>query len=226
MPLAKRLPGVLGYFSTRSPSPKPYGSARLVDRSATINGAKVNLTAKQYVDLQKYVGTQTKEQFGLLAASEDFQKLSDEEKVKKLSSILTDIGKLGKIEVLGDSGDAEKIKLSLQVKNDPEYNSRIKSIYDKVQSFDTNGNGLRSKAEKANAQAYINSLSDEEYEAYKTFKAIQSTTKAQNTSTVRNLLGTDPKKAVEYVRNLDSAESKRIIDLLTDEEYALYQQGK
>jgi Mg/Co/Ni transporter MgtE len=44
--------------------------------------------------------------------------------------------------------------------------------------------------------------------------------------TVRDFLNYDPREAVQFVRELPEDEAKRILDLLTDEEYTLYQTGK
>jgi len=41
-----------------------------------------------------------------------------------------------------------------------------------------------------------------------------------------NPLTTDPKKAVEFVRSQYEQERKRLLDVMTDEEYKTYKQGK
>ncbi len=75
---------------------------RSVTTYQTVNGENIKTTAKQNEDLQRYVGQTTKEVFGLLNDDPVFLAMSDEDKAKKMSSLLTDINKAGKILLLGD----------------------------------------------------------------------------------------------------------------------------
>lgn len=75
---------------------------RVVGYSQTINGQKKKLTPTQVTALQQYVGTATRSLFHQFALDPQFQRLSDEEKIKKLSDTLTDIGSAGRIVILGN----------------------------------------------------------------------------------------------------------------------------
>lgn len=75
---------------------------RIVSKTATINGEKIKLGPKQITALQMFVGTVSRDYFHQLANSPDFQALSPEDKIKHMSNVLTDIGRAGKIVILGD----------------------------------------------------------------------------------------------------------------------------
>lgn len=74
----------------------------IVSKTQTINGESRKLTAKEITNMQRYVGTITREIFSTLAQSEQFTALSDDEKAKLLSTILSDIGSAGKVIFLGN----------------------------------------------------------------------------------------------------------------------------
>ena len=112
----------------------------------------------------------------------------------------------------------KKLTIQSKIEGDTGYRDNAKKIYDQVQTL--KGDKGVTKAEKAAQQAYINSLSDEDYDAYTGYKEFQTTYKSTNTSKVRDLLSPDPSKAVEYLRSLPEEEKSRILnDVLTDEEY-------
>jgi hypothetical protein len=77
------------------------GAPKIVDKSVTVEGEKRKLTAKEYNDLQRYVGTATQEMFKQLATDKSFQQLPDDQKAQRLSSLLTAIGQAGRSSVLG-----------------------------------------------------------------------------------------------------------------------------
>lgn len=79
------------------------------------------------------------------------------------------------------------------------------------------------KMDPAEAQKAVEALTDEEYETY---KSVRSSWRSSNTSNVRDLLEIDPKEAVTFLRSLPKSEQERILNLLTDEEYAQYELGK
>ena len=76
---------------------------RVVGRNVTIDGLKRKLEPDEYVDLQRYVGKRTKEEFARLAKSPFFKTLAPEEQAKKLGTLLTNIGSEAKMEVLADA---------------------------------------------------------------------------------------------------------------------------
>jgi len=88
--------------------------------------------------------------------------------------------------------------------------------YDKVRELIKHG-------DSSGAQKIVDSLSKEDY---KTYIDIRGGERAKRTETLRSYLKTDPKKAVEYLRSQLPEEQQRLIKLLTDEEYALYEKGK
>lgn len=73
------------------------------------------------------------------------------------------------------------------------------------------------------AKAKLDAMTEEEYDMY---KSVRTSWRSTNMRTVRDFLGYDPREAVQFVRELPEDEAKRVLDLLTDEEYALYQTGK
>ena len=77
-------------------------SPRAVNYSQTVNGEKKKLTPTQVTALQQYVGTATRDMFHRYASDPNFQKLDDEQKIKVLTNMLTDIGSAGKIVILGN----------------------------------------------------------------------------------------------------------------------------
>jgi len=83
--------------------------------------------------------------------------------------------------------------------------------------------GLLDSGKKAEADAIVNKMSDEQYEMY---KSVRTSERSDHTETTRELLKKDPKAAVEYVRGFRKDEQDRIVNLLTDEEYKIYQKGK
>ena len=90
------------------------------------------------------------------------------------------------------------------------------NIYDKVQELANQGN-------KEDAQKIIENLSDADYEIYKNIRASE---RSKRTEELRTLLGRNPADAVKFVRSQPEDEAKRLINLLTDEEYKLYETGK
>ena len=51
--------------------------------------------------MQRFIGTETRERFNLLANNPSFMRLGDEVKAKNLQKILTEIGHKAKREILG-----------------------------------------------------------------------------------------------------------------------------
>jgi hypothetical protein len=77
---------------------------RSITTNQTVNGKSIKITAQQNEDLQRFVGEATDEAFTQLSQNPAFMKLSDEDKAKKMSSLITDINKAGKVQILGDEG--------------------------------------------------------------------------------------------------------------------------
>jgi len=75
---------------------------RKVSKTTTVNGKKIKLGPKTITQMQRFIGTQSRWYFNMLANSPDFQKLTDEEKINHMSGALTNIGKAMKIVILGD----------------------------------------------------------------------------------------------------------------------------
>ena len=94
--------------------------------------------------------------------------------------------------------------------------AKIQPIFDQVQRLVTEG-----KSEEA--QSVIDSLSDADYETY---KKIRTSYRTKNTEQFRLKLELNPRQAVEYLRSLPQPEAERILDLMSDEEYELYELGK
>jgi len=75
---------------------------RVVNTTQTVNGEKIKLGETKVMELQRFVGTVTKELFHSFATNPGFQAQSDEDKVKYMQSVLTSIGSAAKIWVLGE----------------------------------------------------------------------------------------------------------------------------
>lgn len=77
---------------------------RVAEKNVKFAGIKemVELTAKQQMEYQKYIGNKTGVLFTILSGDEAFMSLPDEDKAKKLQKYLTDINSAAKIEVLGN----------------------------------------------------------------------------------------------------------------------------
>lgn len=97
-----------------------------------------------------------------------------------------------------------------------ELKSKVTPVYERAQAFIKQGR-------MAEAQALVDQLSDSDYEIY---KDIRSADRAKRTEQLRALLRQDPVQAVSYLRKQDSEEQKRLLKVMTEEEYQLYQIGK
>jgi hypothetical protein len=75
---------------------------RTADRSIKINGEQVKLQPTEYSKYQEYIGKKTNDQFGKLSQDPKFMALSDEEKAKKMSNVMSDINSAAKIELFGN----------------------------------------------------------------------------------------------------------------------------
>ena len=75
---------------------------RVTDRKMQINGESYSLSAKQITEFQKYTGKETEKAFADLANNPGFMNQSDEEKIKIMSGIVTDIASAARIKILGN----------------------------------------------------------------------------------------------------------------------------
>ncbi len=75
---------------------------RVTDRKMQINGESYSLSPKQITEFQKYTGKETERAFADLANNPSFMNLPDDEKVKIMSGIVTDIASAGRIKILGN----------------------------------------------------------------------------------------------------------------------------
>lgn len=123
--------------------------------------------------------------------------------------------------------ERDKVEKELVMKSrfdhDEKFREDAKKIYDHVQML--KGDKGTTKAEKAAQQAFIDSLTDAQYEAYQGYKEWQSNWKSSNTKQVRDLLSPNPADAVQFIRSLPEEEKNRILDLLTEDEYKQLKKG-
>ncbi len=91
-----------------------------------------------------------------------------------------------------------------------------RATYDPIQALVTSG-------KQPEADAAVAKLTPEEWDIY---KGIRTGERAKNTEEMRRFLLSSPSKAVEFVRSQLPDEQKRLISVMTDEEYALYEKGK
>lgn len=74
----------------------------LMDKKQTVNGQRVALTPDQYTRVQEYVGKATVSEFTKLILSSRYKNLSDEDRIKEMSNIISDIRSAARIEILGN----------------------------------------------------------------------------------------------------------------------------
>ncbi len=179
------------------------GDASITPRIApkTVGGEPV--TAEDYEQLQRAIGTKTATAFASFADSDAFMALPDGAKADLMATTLTEIGKAGKAEVLGSNPPTGV-----------DWEDRLRYI--EVQALAREGN-------TAEAESIINSLSDDDYEAY---KSVRSATRSKNTQQLRALLKLNPADGVLFLRAQTPEEQSRLLDIMSDEEYALYEEGK
>lgn len=92
----------------------------------------------------------------------------------------------------------------------------MRPTYDRIQQ-------LIEEGKEDTAKGVINAMSDDEYDTYKKIRAAE---RAKNTAQMRELLAADDPEVVRYLRSLSAAEGKRLVGLMTDEEYAAYERLK
>ena len=152
--------------------------------------------------LYDFIDEQVKVPFGDSQAKEKLV-----EYAKKLSS---DDERVRQLFIMRENGvDTKGVSSSGEI-------LRIKPEFDRVQK-------LLKEGKNQEANATVNKMSDADYEAYKKARA---SFRASNTQQLRELLTTEPKKAIEFVRSQHEQESKRLLEVMTDEEYKIYKQGK
>jgi len=105
---------------------------------------------------------------------------------------------------------------AILAENKAKEKEAMQPTYNEVQKLVQGG-------EEDKATEIIDNMTDEDYEIY---KSIRATERSKRTEAFRLKLELDPKQAVEYLRSLDKAEQDRIGNLMTDEEYAIYETGK
>lgn len=89
-------------------------------------------------------------------------------------------------------------------------------VYQKVQE-------LVNQGDAEGAKKMVDSLSDEDYETYKSIRASE---RSKRTTELRTLLDRSPAEAVTYLRSQNKEEQQRLLKVMTDEEYAVYQSAK
>lgn len=90
---------------------------RIASTEQTISGMKRKLSPDEYTALQRFIGERTQKEFQRLSESNHFQYLPDDQKAKKMATLLTDIGLAAKQEVLGDqprTGDG-RVRLQKEI---------------------------------------------------------------------------------------------------------------
>ncbi len=93
---------------------------------------------------------------------------------------------------------------------------RMKPVYEEVQR-------LVQEGKEDEAMQIIYGMTDEDYEAYKKVKASENAKISKN---FKKKLEYDPAEAVKYLRSLDEEQGNRLLDNMSDEEYAKYEEGK
>lgn len=98
---------------------------RIANKSVTVNGESRKLSAKELVAMQQFTGTVARAYFDQLARSDEFKQLSDEEKIKHMSNVLSDIGTAAKIVLLGEKPKKNPGERVLQIVGQYRFNPFI-----------------------------------------------------------------------------------------------------
>lgn len=176
---------------------------KIAPKSLTINGQKVEMSAREIGRFQTIIGTKTQEAFSAMAESEAFMALHDDEKAQLMANVLTNISKEAQDEMFGTN------KASAVT-----YEDRLNFL--EIQSLAKGGN-------LGAAKAIVDSMSDEAYESY---RSVRSSWRAKNTKILRELLDSSPPDAVIFLRDQHSEEQERLLDVMTDDEYEVYNKAK
>lgn len=83
---------------------------RVAPYSTQVNGQKVELSGEQLRKFQEYTGLKTKTAYQQMVNDPKFQSLSDTDKAKRMSDVLTNVAAAAKIDVLGDKVDKNTSK--------------------------------------------------------------------------------------------------------------------
>lgn len=171
-----------------------------------VNGEDMQLTSDQYVSFEKYVGSRTKEAFQNMASDEEFMKLSASQKASELSSIMTNIGKLAKRDLFGDTASGVK-------EMDTMYKLReMKDLYTKIDSLENAGKYDES-------DRLLENISDEDM---KLFKDAAKSIKASKTRELNEELKPRMKSVADQIIQLENDgkydESDALFNRLSEDE--------
>jgi len=75
---------------------------KIAQKSYIINGEKKPLTPEEFTGYQRFIGTYSKEIIGSLSQSPEFKSAPQDEQIKAISNVLSDIGSAGRIIILGN----------------------------------------------------------------------------------------------------------------------------
>lgn len=117
-----------------------------------------------------------------------------------------------------DYENTQKIKLlnKQETADNTKAKEKIQPIYDQAQK-------LIAEDRQEEADALVADMTDEDYEVYKKIKTADRTKRSER---LHDLLKVNPRDAVIFLRSQTLAEQERLLDNMTDEQYALYEQGK
>lgn len=197
-------------------------SPRLQEKKVKVNGQEMQLTGEQLEQMQRYTGELTTKAFERLVQDKEFQAMSDEDKAKKMSNIMTDIGKSAKVRILGDTATAKtEEQILTKATVDPETlksfsQPEVKGkLYSKYQ-----------ETAKANPVEAEKMLKEMDYPTYEAFKKERTAARASHTRQFKEYLASDnPSEATKFLETLEKEEKTRILNAMTPAMRARYNEG-
>lgn len=186
------------------------GDSKVQLRKVPFVGRFVKDTSADRIDMaQKY---STRDEF--LEDIKQFKTGSPEQKkfIKEfLLSLPDDEERKSVMFVLRDGGvDTKGIKQTQEM-------LEIEPVFDKVKMF-------MEAEDLESAEKIVGSLTDDEYEAYKKYRASY---RSSNMSQLREFLGDNPEEAVKFVRDIKiPQERQRLLENLEDEEWKIFETAK
>lgn len=106
---------------------------------------------------------------------------------------------------------------------EPGYTAPAKPVNPQQDTFNQIQDQVKN-GDTASAKKTIDNMSDADYANY---VKLRTAYRSENSTTVKTRLNSDtPEQAIRYMKNLPTDEQQRIVDNMTDAEYAQYQEAK
>lgn len=101
---------------------------RMIDKTITIDGKSRKLSAAEYSAMQQFVGGATDDSFKRLNESEEFNSLSDNDKILVMSRVMTLIGQDAKAKMFGASSEKSTEQKLIDAANSRARSRTVKTV--------------------------------------------------------------------------------------------------